>query len=296
MIQRLLLLFAVLALAACDKPLFGTPVKQATPALWVIRDADTTIYLFGTVHVLTPGLRWFSGGLRSAFDESDQIVLEVVMPPKEEAAETVKELGFGQDPPLSRLLPPDLYARFAAAVRPGGGPLKIADRMEPWLAALQLSSAAVESAGFRSDFGVEMTLVKEARLIGKPTVGLETLREQFGYFDRLSPSAQVALLARTLDNLPRTKASVEAATEAWSKGDADTLARLVNDEVKDNPELAATLLTERNRIWSEWIAKRMALPGTVFVAVGAGHLAGPESVQAMLAQRGLKVARVAHRP
>jgi uncharacterized protein YbaP (TraB family) len=78
----------------------------------------------------------------------------------------------------------------------------------------------------------------------------------------------------------------------WTRGDPEALAREMNDELKSSPEVAKVLLTNRNRTWAGWIKQRMAMPGTVFVAVGAGHLAGPESVQANLAKLGVKATRV----
>jgi uncharacterized protein YbaP (TraB family) len=66
---------------------------------------------------------------------------------------------------------------------------------------------------------------------------------------------------------------------------------MLNDEV-DDPALYARLLTDRNANWAEWIDERMASPGNLFIAVGAGHLAGSGSVQEQLGERGYEVERV----
>ena len=79
---------------------------------------------------------------------------------------------------------------------------------------------------------------------------------------------------------------------AWSKGDPDGVASEMNDSLKDSPEVAQALLVDRNKRWAAWIAERMQQPGTVFVAVGAGHLAGAQSVQAQLGAYRLKAVRV----
>jgi uncharacterized protein YbaP (TraB family) len=52
------------------------------------------------------------------------------------------------------------------------------------------------------------------------------------------------------------------------------------------------MFVQRNARWASWIANRLKTPGTVFVAVGAGHLSGPDSVQSQLASLGVKSARV----
>lgn len=285
--------FAALALAlpGCRQ----APVEDADPALWVVRDDDTTIYLFGTVHVLKPGLSWFDEAVRAAFDRSDTLVLELVMPEAPEMAALVQEIG---TLPPGRTLPETLSAgereRLKAALAEGGVPAHSLDRAEPWIAALTLAGLPLEKLGYRDADGAEAVLAEAARQSGKPVVGLETAREQFGYFDRLSPPAQQALLQRTLASLPETGTEIERTVGAWRKGDADTLAAMLNDELRAAPEIADALLVQRNRRWAEWIAGRMGKPGTVFVAVGAGHLAGDASVQAELAKRGFKVERVSY--
>ncbi|RYD49809.1 MAG: TraB/GumN family protein, partial [Sphingomonadales bacterium] len=108
----------------------------------------------------------------------------------------------------------------------------------------------------------------------------------------LSMPAQRALLAETVKALPDAGKMLDQAVAAWSAGDADRLGALINDDVAASPEVAQALLFSRNQRWAEWIARRMARPGTVFVAVGAGHLAGSGGVQDELAKRGMKVDRV----
>jgi uncharacterized protein YbaP (TraB family) len=289
--RRLLpLALAVLALAGCGpKP----AVSDADPALWVVRDADTTIYLFGTVHLLKPGLGWFDEGVRAAFDKSDALMLEVVLPGDAEMAALARELGTAASGPA---LPDRLSAEDAAKLRAALGELGMArdalDRSEPWLAATLLASLPLQKLGYDPREGAEAVLGEAARKAGKRVAGFETAREQLGYFDGLSMPAQTALLSETVRGLPDAGKTLGETIAAWSAGDADRIAVLVNDDAASSPEVAQALLFRRNQRWAEWIAKRMAQPGTVFVAVGAGHLAGPGDVQAELAKRGLKVERV----
>lgn len=293
MLRRFRIAAAIAALALALPGCRQAPVEDADPALWVVRDDDTTIYLFGTVHVLKPGLTWFDEAVRAAFNRSDTLVLELIMPEAPEMAALVKEIG--TLPPGSTLpetLSPADRERLRAALAAGGVPPHALDRAEPWIAAITLAGLPLRKLGYRDTNGAEAVLAEAARQSGKHVVGLETPREQFGYFDRLSPAAQQALLQRTLATLPATGAEIERTVAAWRKGDADMLAAMLNAELKASPELADAVLVQRNRRWAEWIANRMDQPGTVFVAVGAGHLAGDASVQAELTKRGFKVARV----
>lgn len=286
-IRLTIALLAALALAGCGSP---TPqaANDADPALWVVKDADTTIYLFGTVHMLKPGLSWFDDGVKAAFDKSDSLMLEVVLPDDAEMAALVAELGTSREPPLRG---PEAEKLRAALTGLGMAPDAL-DHSEPWLAATMLASLPLQKLGYDPKDGAEAVLTAAARKAGKPVAGLESAREQLGYFDALSLPAQRALLEETIRTLPDAGKTLDQAVTAWGAGNAAKLAALVNDDVASSPEVADALLFRRNQRWADWIARRMAQPGTVFVAVGAGHLAGAGDVQAELEKRGLKVERV----
>ncbi|MDV3455562.1 TraB/GumN family protein [Sphingomonas sp. HF-S4] len=288
--RKMMIGLALLALCGCKA---ATPANDADPALWVLKDDDTTIYLFGTVHLLKPGLRWFDDGVKKAFDASDELVLELVMPPEAEMQALVTELGMSTSgPSLPEQLGPAEAAKFRAVLPELGIAPEALDRAEPWLAATLLSAAPLRRLGYDEKDGAEAVLTAAAQKAGKKLVGLETAREQLGYFDRLPFDAQRALLVDTLADLPKAGETIDAMVALWGKGDADGLARLMNEDLARAPELADALLAQRNKKWADWLKARMDAPGSVFVAVGAGHLAGNGAVQAELAKRGVKVERV----
>jgi uncharacterized protein YbaP (TraB family) len=290
-IRRLLPALLALALWGCGEK--SVSDSSADPALWVVKDADTTIYLFGTVHVLKPGLSWFDDGVKKAFDASDTLVLELVMPPDAEMQKIVSDLGtHPPGKPLPDELPPVEAARMRAALPEYGLSPDALDNSDPWLAATMLSVLPLRQLGYDDKQGAELILTDAARAAGKKIVGLETARQQLGYFDALPLPAQRKLLIETIDDMPRAGSKIDQAVAAWRKGDADGLARLVNADMASSPEVSEALLIRRNRNWADWISRRMQQPGKVFLAVGAGHLAGDASVQAELAKRGLKVERV----
>lgn len=287
-----------LALPACaQQPAASAPspaANDADPALWVVKDKDTTVYLFGTIHVLKPGLTWFDEAVKTAFDRSDEVKLEIVMPDPATMQGLVQATGVATPgtPPLTERLPEGKRAAFTKAVTDLGLPANALDRYKPWLAATQLSVAPLSKLGYDSTNGPEEVISAAAKQANKPLTGLETPEQQLGFFGSLSDAAQLQFLESTVDELPKLDSQMANMVEDWAKGDPDALAREMNDELKSSPEVAKVLLTDRNARWAQWIKQRMATPGTVFVAVGAGHLAGPDSVQAHLAKLGVKAERV----
>ncbi|MBY0300597.1 MULTISPECIES: TraB/GumN family protein [Sphingomonas] len=283
----------LLALPACAQQARDSSPTDADPALWVVKDADTTIYLFGTIHVLKPGLSWFDEGVKKAFDASQTLVLEMVEPDAATQQRVVMAKAF--DPagtPLTQALPPNYRGAFATAMGQGNVPAAAYDKMRPWFAAVTLSLLPIQKLGYDPANGPEAVLTKAARAAGKKVEGLETFEGQLGIFDGISRDGQLQLLESTLDELPKVETTFETMVSAWAKGNPDGVAAEMNESLKDSPEVAKTLLTDRNKRWAAWIAERMKQPGTVFIAVGAGHLAGDQSVQAQLGAYKLNAVRV----
>jgi hypothetical protein len=267
--------------------------SDADPALWVVKDADTTVYLFGTIHVLKPGLTWFDEAVRQAFDRSGEVVLELVMPDPQAMQALVMAKGVtATGPTLTEQLPADKRAAYTKAVTDLGLPANAFDRMRPWFAATNLSLLPLAKLGYDPANGPETVITAAAKAAGKPVTGLETAEQQIGYFASLSEGAQVQFLTATVDEVPKVGETMATMVTDWANGNPEALAAQMNESLKDSPEVAKVLLTERNARWATWVKNRMAQPGTVFVAVGAGHLAGGRSVVAMLQRDGVKVTRV----
>lgn len=291
-------LFAALGLAftlpACAQPAPAVQAQQdADPALWVVRDKDTTIYLFGTIHVLKPGLSWFDEAVKKAFDRSGTLVLEMVEPDQETQQKIVISKAFAKGgPPLTEKLPEDKRAAFVKALEDNKLPRAQFERMQPWFAAISLSVLPVQKLGYDAGNGPEGVLTTAAKAQKKQVMGLETFEGQMSIFDSLSEKAQLDLLNSTVEELPKAGEMMDRMVTDWAAGDPDGLAETMNEGLKDSPEVGKALLADRNAKWAAWIAERMRTPGRVFIAVGAGHLAGPQSVQAQLGKYKLKAVRI----
>lgn len=265
---------------------------QARPALWKLADHDTTIYLFGTIHLLPPGIDWLNGPLAYALDHSDTLMTELPeLAPGNVAAALLRHGTLPADQSLRRMMSDKQRAQLEAALTSLGLPVSTYDLKKPWVAAASLPILQLQKAGYSLETGVETALTKRATQLRHARGGLETADFQFGQFNGLTDAEQLEYLGVVLDALPSINDEITKLVGNWSRGDAAALAAQLNAD-SDSPALAEALIFSRNRTWAAWIEHRMKTPGTVFVAVGAGHLGGSGSVQAVLARRGFKAVRV----
>jgi hypothetical protein len=259
--MRSLLLAALLPLAACAGAAEPARSEAKRPALWKLADSDTQIWLFGTIHLLPEGQSWRTPAFEKALAGSEELVLEVAdVDDMMASARAMQKLGLASGlPPIVERVPENKRAALRSMIAESGYPEAVFDRLETWAAALPL-------------LGVSF--------------------KQLGFFDTLSEGAQRALLLAVIEDSEETRGQFRAMLEAWASGDLKGIARTFDDETQMSPELKEALMRRRNARWAQWLERRLDRPGTVFVAVGAGHLAGEDSVQSMLKARGLKAKRV----
>lgn len=266
--------------------------SEARPALWKVADEDTTIWLFGTVHALPADVAWYRGEVAIAFEGSDQLVTEIdEVEPARMQAIVVDKAVLPRGESLREKLAPDQRARLEAALKTLDLPPAMMDRFEPWYAAIALATLPIQRSGYVGANGVEAVLAARARDLGTPRGALETPEYQLGLFDEMPDEVQKRYLMEIVTALPELSGLLGRIVEAWSAGDADKLAVLMHEQ-EDDPEVMEALMFKRNRAWADWIKDRLTQPGEVFLAVGAGHLAGPGSVQEELATRGVQTRRV----
>lgn len=261
-------LLAAAALAAAYPAV--PPAAQSEPAMFAVRDADTTIYLFGTFHALDGNHNWFDRNVRAAFDQSNELVLETLLPEGPDAAREMKQTIKGP------------------TVTPSAS----------FLATTRMAINAGRSQGMQINNGADMVLRHVAEAEGKPVEGLETLELQLNMFNHLRVAAPMTpadakpgqpIDPKSMQDLSKAMADMQS---AWKRGDQNVFVRMLGQLESGSPETYRMMFTERNARWADWIAARLQTPGTVFVAVGAGHLAGKDSVLVRLAEKGIESQRV----
>ena len=285
--------------ATAPAPAAAAPAAAALPdgdpAIWVVKDPDTTIYLFGTFHALDGKSDWFNDEVKAAFDGAGELVLE--LPPMEDKAALqpiiMKYALDTSGKPLSEKLSPEGKERLAKALAGLGAPPTAFDKFKPFFAALTVVMAGAQKLGFTGEQGAEAVLTKAAKDGKKPISGLETIDYQMSLFANMSDADQVKMLEETLKEIEQLGPMFAEMNKHWTSGDADGMAKLMNEMNAQSPAMYKTLLVDRNANWADWIDRRLDKPGVVFMGVGAGHLGGEDSVQALLAKRGIKSERVA---
>jgi len=267
----------------------------AHPAMWSVSDADTTVYLFGTIHLLPSNYQWRTTKFDQAVSGSQQLMVETIVDQNnpQEMMQALTGLAFSPNlPPITERVPPEKRADLEAAIAKSGIPRASFDKMETWAAAFMLLGNQFKDMGLKVGEGVEIILRNSFTSQGKSVGQLETNREQLSFFDALPETAQRALLEGSIEEPKNMSKDFASMLGAWARGDVDEIAETFNRDLAVSPELKDALLKRRNANWSRWVEQRMATPGSVMVAVGAGHLAGRDSVVEILKKSGYRVRRV----
>ncbi len=286
--RHLITLALTLALGACS----AAEPARARPALWKLFDTDTTIYLFGTVHVLPKGTDWRTPRFDSAVDDAQELVLEIAdQDDQARIAEIYARLATSPGlPPILDRVPAAKRPQLEALIAKSGLKPAVLDGMDTWAVAITLGASMYGEMGASAAAGVENTL--RSSFNGKPVSALETTEQQLGYFDTMPEVTQRKLLVSMIEDAGSAKDDFQKMVRAWSSGNTRAIARTFDDELKQAPEIAKVLIDERNAKWVVWLDTRLDQPGTIMVAVGAGHLAGEGSVIDLLKEQGFKVERV----
>jgi uncharacterized protein YbaP (TraB family) len=265
------------------------------PALWRLQKGDATIYLFGTIHALPPHFEWETPEIQSVVGHADKLVLEAVIdqdPTKTTAALFKIGMAPGPIPPLADRVSPKYRAALAKLVAKAIIPAATLDKMKSWAAGMVLFGLTVQTLGVNSSDGVEERLKTQFRAAGKPIEGLETLEQQLGFFDTLTEPQQREFLEGVVNQNASDVADFGRMIAAWAHGDEPIIAASFDKDMKKSDALRTVLIARRNAHWADAVVGRLSQPGTQLVAVGAGHLVGADSVQAMLAKLGYKAVRV----
>jgi uncharacterized protein YbaP (TraB family) len=283
-------LFCLLFLLAACSATNGGGASKAT--LWKVRGDHNSVYLLGSIHVLSKQAYPLKPVLERAFDDAAQIVFEIDLTRfdrKSFSKEFSRTAFYPPGQSLSSKLTPQTI-ELLNSVLPGYGlSLKGVEQLRPWFLAEALSSRTLERAGFNDQFGIDLYFYRKAKAAGKPVLGLETLRDQAKIFDRFDDRQNEQYLLSTLSGLPESVEMIRRLVNAWKDGDVRLLDRLLNQDKQADPITHETLFSRRNSKWVPEIERFAHGDGNYLVIVGAGHLVGDDGIVAQLRQAGFSV-------
>jgi uncharacterized protein YbaP (TraB family) len=288
--MTLRLLFALLVSLCLLAPAQGQTLH---PALWHVRGKLGEIWLFGSIHILPPDLKWHTDAIDRAMKSADVFVFEV--PIGDTAAQQhiqalVAARGFlppGQS--LPALLSPTAKADLDAALTTTGLPAAQLDRERPWLVSLQLMVARLAQEKYAAANGVDQAVMTYAASAGKPSRYFETIEQQFDLIAPQDDKLEIEEFESDLGEIHHMADEIGPLVEAWGQGNVQKIDALVNGELKEYPEAKAALLDDRNRRWALQIQTMLTEKRRFFITVGAGHLVGPQGVPALLRKEGYPV-------
>lgn len=308
MIKKLLKGAATLAAGVgCGAALASVSVAQtdyaaieADPAIWTVSDEDSTVYIFGTVHILPPELNWRSDAVEAALDDAEIVYFEADVMSPEAQAQTqalIPQLGLNAaGVTLSSLISEEAKGHMATIAGNLGAPAEVLqaqmDPLQPWLASLTLAVLQIQAGGYSPESGVEQQLNGAAREAGKAFGYFETVEEQLRFFADMPLEVQVADFEVGVRQMVEEPELLTEMVQAWAAGDMSELDQIFNDAMRDSSsELFQRLIVDRNIAWIPQIASALEGSDDALIAVGAGHLPGEQGVIALLEAEGYTVTR-----
>lgn len=286
---------AALAAMGAAAALATTGAAQAAPAMWVVRDADSEIFLFGTMHALKPGADWRTPAYEAAYQKAEAVWFEAVVDPIEPGviSDLVERYGVDREQPLSSRLSPRQRRDLEAVLAEGELTIAKIDHLRPWAAALVLSMQPVRGGGASVEAGADMIVTRQAREAQKPIRAFETMEDQVRMFAGLPPEVELQYLLDVIAERRGRGVRKGSHADAWIRGDVTRLGKgVVGAMQSDMPQFYDALLKRRNHAWAEALSAQMAGEGVQLVNVGALHLLGDDGLPALMKARGYQVERI----
>ena len=271
--------------------LLGSLTVHAGSPVWAIHGDHNTVYLAGSVHLLKADDSRLPAAFDRAYGGSKALVMELDISKVDQlqAANWMMEHGMLREgATLRATIGEERYRRVSAEAERLGVPMEVADMLQPWALGLQLLEMQYAQLGFDPQQGVEQQLEHRAQIDGKPISGLETMDEQLGVLQAMSPSDQARFLDMVVTENHDVESETQSVVAAWRTGDAAKLSTLLSDEYKSFPALYRMLVTDRNKRWIPQIEKLLHGDQDYFVVVGALHLVGQGGLLELMRQDGYK--------
>jgi uncharacterized protein YbaP (TraB family) len=265
------------------------------PALWRIRDGASTVYVFGSLHILPQAFKWRVPEIDAAIAASDIFVFEV--PINDEAIARQKDFIvknglLPQGASLRKVLNRIEFDTYSRILLGAGLKPEHFSRYRPWLAAVIVGLAYVHRRDLTTLKGVDDDIIEQAQDQGKELRYLEAIEDQMKLLVMGDDLAQIHALKRQLVSLPKSIAHTQDLVDTWARGDAERFANMIEGDFAGHVEAQDLLISNRNRTWVPTIVDLLQSGKTAMVTVGAAHIGGPKGLISLLCATGRDVERV----
>lgn len=265
------------------------------PAIWKVTDYNSTLYLFGSLHLLPGDADWLKDDLRNVMREAGTVFFEVDTTERGRIDATVLSAQYGLRQDGLRLADnlDNYQLKLLDAVANNGNiPLATLDSMKPWLASQFLTLTAAEQAGLSADLSADEALKSMAGRQQKNVIYLESVEDQIRALADLPESLQYEILTETMEEFDDLGNQLKRLSLGWSVGQTDFMTQQMIDPLKrEAGEMYRSLLVDRNEKWAKTLVRHLEGSGTDLVVVGVAHLLGEESLITDLEESGYTVER-----
>lgn len=261
--------------------------------MWVVRDADSEIYLFGTLHMLSDGPEWRTPAFDDAYSRADTLWFEADVGDPGEAKALMAKYGVDPSERLTEKLSPRTIKRLTPLLARERIPLTAVDSMRPWAAAMMLTVQPLLNRGYTLKRGADAVITEQAHATTKQVRNFETMEDQIRFLAELPRDVEVQYLEDIIDDQVKPAHDGRTLQQAWEEGNLDLMAKwMVDDMRRHRPRLYGVMLKRRNEAWARALTAEMRGNGVELVNVGALHMVGRDGLPALLKARGFTVERV----
>ena len=276
----------------------ATAMPGRHPLLWKVSDADNTVYLLGSFHLLKVDDYPLPAEIDRAFADSQQVLFEVepaALTAPESVARMQHYMGYDDGKSLSQVLPKPTLEKLDTLLAAGGGSVQAVEQQEPWAVNLALVLSVSQALGFRPELGMDRQLMERVAKAGKPSAGLETIDAQLQAMDSIPYAEQSQGIDEFLSDPQKAIHQLNDMHTWWRAGDVEKLdVEMRADMAKKTPESYRLLDVQRNLSWLPKLQARLdgVKSGNTLVVVGALHLLGSDGLVELLRGKGYTVERV----
>lgn len=266
--------------------------EKTKHCLWSIEGVKNTTYLLGSIHFMRSDAYPLAEEIENAYQNSKKIVFEINPSEMNDPALQAKTMALGLYPEgqtLKQNVSEEIYSLLEKRLASVGLPKNLVNNLKPWLCALTLTIIELKKLGFDPTHGIDRYYFDKSKKDGKEIIGLETYENQLSFFAQLNKNEEELFLKQTLKEFEIIENTYSEMFESWRNGNIEKLDSLLKVSFKEFPQMYNLLVVQRNKDWISKIENLIKQSDNVLIIVGAGHLAGQESVLELLKEKGYKV-------